>query len=59
MDKLDTYFIMYTIALLTLTMLYTSLSPAARRALGQIGLAAFAGFMVLVALKVMEIVSKR
>ena len=54
-DKLDTYFIIYTIALLVLTTLYVTFSPRARRALTTVGLAAFAGFMVIVALKVAEI----
>lgn len=54
-DRLDGYFVAYTIALLVLTMLYMTFSPRARRALSLVGLVAFAGFMVVVALKVGEI----
>lgn len=56
-DKLDVYFTIYTIALLVLTTLYVTFSPKARRALSRVGLTAFAGFMVVVALKVVEILS--
>lgn len=54
-DKLDAYFAVYTIALLVLTTLYMTFSPKARQVLSRVGLAAFAGFMVVVALKVVEI----
>ena len=47
-DKLDTYFIIYTVALMVLTTLYVTFSPRARRALRTVGLAAFAGVMVIV-----------
>ncbi|MBI4331409.1 MAG: hypothetical protein HY673_09025 [Chloroflexi bacterium] len=58
-DKLDAYFSVYTIAILVLTLFYVSFSPKARRALGMVGAAAFAGFLVIAALKVMEILGRR
>jgi peptidoglycan/LPS O-acetylase OafA/YrhL len=57
-DKLDLYYALYTITLLILTVLYIYFSPKARRALNLVGVVAFAGFLVVVALKVMEILLK-
>ena len=57
-ETLDAYFALYTIALLVLTSLYMFFSPRARRALNQIGIGAFGGFMVVVAIKVVEILRK-
>ena len=57
-EPLDAYFAVYTIALLVLTSLYMFFSPRARRALNQIGIGAFGGFMVVVAIKVVEILRK-
>ena len=54
-DSLDGYMTGYTIALLVLTALYVTFSPRARRALTLVGLVAFGGFMVVVALNVVEI----
>lgn len=54
---LDAYFAVYTIALLVLTSLFMFMSPAARRGLNRVGIAAFGGFMVIVAVKVFEIVA--
>ena len=58
-ETLDAYFAVYTIVLLGLTALYMFFSPRARRALNQIGMGAFGGFMVVVALKVVEILSRK
>ena len=58
-NSLEGYFTGYTIALLVLTMLYATFSPRARRALTLVGLVAFSGFMVVVALKMVEILSGR
>ena len=55
--ELDAYFAVYTIVLLVLMMLFTNFSPQARRNLNQIGIGAFGGFMVIVAVKVVEILS--
>ena len=57
-ESLDAYFAVYTIVLLVLTSLYMFFSPRARRALNQIGIGAFGGFMVVVAIKVVEILRK-
>ncbi|HEX77925.1 MAG TPA: hypothetical protein G4O03_05875 [Dehalococcoidia bacterium] len=54
LDKLDVYFTAYALALLGLTVLYVYFSPRARRGLNMVGLAAFAGFLVVVALRVIE-----
>ncbi|MBI2854964.1 MAG: hypothetical protein HYX87_08630 [Chloroflexi bacterium] len=49
---LDSYYIAYTIALLVLALLFVSFSPRGRRALSLVSLAAFGGFIIVVALKV-------
>ncbi len=54
---LDAYFAVYTIALLVLIALFTVFSPRARRNLNQVGIGAFGGFMVIVAVKIVEILS--
>jgi uncharacterized membrane protein YgdD (TMEM256/DUF423 family) len=58
-DKLDSYFAVYTIALLVLTTLYMTFSRKARRSLSLVGVVAFGGFLVVVALKVTEILAGR
>lgn len=55
---LDAYFAVYTIALLIIMVLFTVFSPRARRNLNRIGIGAFGGFMVIVAVKVAEILHK-
>jgi TRAP-type C4-dicarboxylate transport system permease small subunit len=42
---------------LLITLLYVYLNPRARRALNTVGAVLFAGFMVIVVLEVMEILS--
>jgi hypothetical protein len=54
---LDAYFAVYTIALLILMALFTVFSPRARRNLNQVGIGAFGGFLVIVGVKVVEILS--
>ena len=54
LDRLDGYFIAYTLGLLGLTVLYVYFNPRARRGLNMVGSAAFAGFLVVVALRVIE-----
>ena len=56
-DGLDAYFAVYTIALLVVMALFTIFSPRARRNLNQVGIGAFAGFLIIVAVKVVEILS--
>lgn len=53
------YFTVNIIAYLMITVLYVYLNPRARRALDTIGIVLFAGFMVIVIFKVMEILSGR
>jgi hypothetical protein len=56
---LDVYYTVYTITLLALSMLFMFFSPKARRALTLVSLVAFAGFIMVVALKVVEILFPR
>jgi TRAP-type C4-dicarboxylate transport system permease small subunit len=56
---LTNYFIIHVIAYLVITLLFTYLNPRARRALNTISAALFAGFMIVVILKVMDILSGR
>ncbi len=56
-EMLDAYFAVYTIILLVLTSLFMFLSPGARRELNRVGIGAFGGFMIIVAVKVVEILS--
>ncbi len=58
-DSLDAYFTLYTIVLLAMTTLYMTFSPKARRALNVVCLVAFGGFLVVVAMNVVEILSGR
>jgi predicted membrane channel-forming protein YqfA (hemolysin III family) len=54
---LSVYFVVNVIAYLVITLLYVYLNPRARRALDTIGYMLFGGFMVIVVLKVVEILS--
>jgi drug/metabolite transporter (DMT)-like permease len=54
-DRLDVYFTLYVIEYLIATLLFAYLSPRARRLLDTMGYVLFAGFLVVVALKVVEI----
>ncbi|MFC1904339.1 hypothetical protein ACFLXT_01025 [Chloroflexota bacterium] len=56
-NNLEIYFTINLIAYLVITLLYVYFNPRARRALDTIGIVLFAGFMVIVAIKVMEIMS--
>lgn len=56
-DDLGVYFTINIIAYLVITLLYVYFNPRARRALNTISVVLFAGFMVIVALNVMEIIS--
>ena len=53
--KLDLYLSIYLIELLAATLIFTHLHPRARRSLGLISYILFAGFLVIVAMKVFEI----
>ena len=54
-NSLETYFIINILAYLIITLLYVYLNPRARRALNAIGIVLFAGFMVIISLKAIEI----
>jgi hypothetical protein len=58
-NDLSVYFTVNIIAYLVITLLYVYLNPRARRALNTISVVLFAGFMVIVALNVVEIISGR
>ncbi len=58
-NDLELYFIINIIAYLLITLLYVYLNPRARRALNSVGAVLFAGFMVIIALKAMDILSGR
>lgn len=57
LNDLDIYFAINVITYLLITLLYVSLNPRARRILNTVGVVLFGGFMIIVALKVMEILS--
>jgi len=57
-NKLDVYFTVNVIAYLVITLLYVYFNPRARRLLNAVGVVLFGGFLVIVALKVMEILGK-
>lgn len=56
-QDLEVYFTINIIAFLIITLLYVYLNPKARKALNAIGFVLFGGFMVIVALKVMDIIA--
>ncbi len=56
---LKIYFIINIVAYLVITLLYVYLNPRARRALNTIGIVLFAGFMVIIALSAIEVLSGR
>ncbi len=58
-NDLEIYFVLNIIAYLLITLLYVYLNPRARRALNTVGAVLFAGFMVIVVIEVMEILSGR
>jgi len=58
-DELEIYFTINIIVYLVITLLYVYFNPRARRALSTITTVLFAGFMVIVVFKVMEILSGR
>ncbi len=52
---ISVYFVVDAIAYLIITLLYTSLNPRSRSALNGLSLVIFAGFLVIVAFKVIEV----
>ena len=58
-NDLGIYFVINIVAYLIITLLYVHFNPRARRALNTIGVVLFAGFVVIIVFKVMEILSGR
>ena len=58
-NNLEIYAIINIIAYLVITLLYVYLNPRARKALNSISTILFAGFMVIMVIKVIEILSGR
>jgi len=58
-NDLEIYFVINIIAYLVITLLYVYFNPRARRALSSISAVLFAGFMLIVVLKTIEILSGR
>ncbi len=58
-ENLDVYFTVNIIAYLVITLLYVYLNPRARRSLDIIGYMLFSGFVVIVVIKVVHILSGR
>ncbi len=58
-DDLAIYFVINIIAYLIITLLYAYLNPRARKALNTIATVSFAGFIVIVVFKAIEIWSGR
>lgn len=56
-DDIGVYFIANSLAYLIITLLYVHLYPRAKAALNGLSLVIFAGFMVIVALRVIEILT--
>jgi hypothetical protein len=56
-NDLVVYFVINVLAYLAITLLYVYLNPRARRVLNTISIVFFAGFIVTVAIKVVEILS--
>jgi TRAP-type C4-dicarboxylate transport system permease small subunit len=56
-EDLGVYFAINVIAYLVITLLYVYLNPRARRALDTIGYMLFSGFLVVVAIKAVGILS--
>lgn len=54
-EDIAIYYILDTVAYLLITLLYVYLNPRARGALDKMGAVVFTGFLIIVALKVIEI----
>lgn len=54
-QSIDVYFTVTVIAYLVISLLYVYFNPRARRLLSTVGVVLFGGFLVIVAMKVMEV----
>ena len=57
-DDLTVYFTLNVIVFLVITLLHVYLNPKARRSLSAIAVVLFSGFMVMVLLKVIDVLTK-
>ena len=58
-NDLTVYFAVNVIAFLVITVLHAYLNPRARRSLNAIGIVLFGGFLVIVVIKGVEVLSNR
>jgi peptidoglycan/LPS O-acetylase OafA/YrhL len=58
-EDIQIYFIINIIAYMTITLLYVSFNPRARRAMDGVTVVFFGAFLVIVAIKVVDIISGR
>ena len=58
-NDLGVYFTVNVLAYLVITLLYAYLNPRVRKALNTVGIVLFAGFVVIISLKAIEILSGR
>lgn len=56
-NDIQIYFVINILAYLVMTLLYVYLNPRARSALNTIGSVLFAGFMIIVTIKVIDILA--
>lgn len=57
-NSLEVYFTVNLIAYLIISLLYVHLNPRAKKLLSRTGVVLFGGFLVIVAIKVMEILGR-
>jgi hypothetical protein len=57
-EDIGLYFIINIIGYLVITLLYTYFNPRARKILNTIGIVFFAGFLVIVIMEVIDIISR-
>ena len=57
-NDLTLYFIINTVSFLIVTLLFTMLNPRARKTLNIVGAVFFSGFMVIVLIEVIDIITR-
>jgi len=58
-EDIQIFFVINLIAYMTITLLYVYFNPRARRALDGVSVVFFGAFLVIVAMKVVDIISRR
>ena len=56
-DDIGVFFIVNSLTFLVITLLYAYLNPRARKSLNVIGITVFAGFLVVVSLRALRVIS--